>query len=133
MPLTTKVTAVAGATVESPFVGPVDLTDTVRLDVSVLTDDEIDENGYVKPGVPLQKDGTLVDAVSLVVYGIVIEPVKVADGNAAGDISGATDIDVAVATHCQVNRAIIEDNLGRVLSVDELSAFGATDAINLIA
>jgi hypothetical protein len=133
MPLTTKVTAAAGDSVESPFVGPVDHSDTVRLDVSVLSSDEIDENGYMKPGVPLLQTGVLVSAPAQVIYGVVIEPVKVADGNAAGDISGATDIDVAVATICQVNRAIIEDNLGRVLSADELSAFGANDAIILIA
>ncbi len=44
----------------SPFLGPIDQTGTVRLDVSELTTDEVDEFGYLKPGVFLTRTGRLV-------------------------------------------------------------------------
>jgi hypothetical protein len=123
MPNTATTLTSEGDTYGNPFIGPVNHTMTVRLDVSGLTNDEVDANGYIKPGTPLLSTGLLVSAPAQVVYGVVIEPIKVAAGNAAGDLSGATDIDIAIGTIGQVNRDIVEDNLGRVLTADEIAGF----------
>jgi hypothetical protein len=122
MPLSTSVVSAGGQVYGYPFVGPINHTDVVRVDVSGLTSDEVDSDGYLKPGVPLTAAGLLLTPAD-VVKGVVMEPVKVADGNAAGDLSGATDIDVALAVIGVVNRDIVEDNLGRALNADELAGF----------
>lgn len=41
------------------FVGPVNHTDVVRVDVSGLTTDEVDTDGYLKPGTPFRSNGVL--------------------------------------------------------------------------
>ncbi len=129
MPLRAKSLTAAGAAFGYPFLGPMNHTLTVRLDVSGLTAAEIDENGYVVPGTPLKVDGTLVSGTGQLVRGVVIEPIKVADGNAAGDISAGVDQDIAVGVIGIVQRDIVEDNLGRVLSVDEIAAFAAAGSL----
>ena len=53
-------------------------------------------------------------------FGAVVEAVKVATGNTSALLNAATDIDVTVATICMINRAILEDSLGRSLTVGEL-------------
>lgn len=48
------ITAVAGGTgYASPFVGPIDHTLHVKLDLSTLTTAEVDADGYLKPGLPV--------------------------------------------------------------------------------
>ena len=42
-----------GTNYTSPFIGPVDHTLHVLLDISTFTTDEIDADGYLKPGVPI--------------------------------------------------------------------------------
>lgn len=264
MPLGVSTVANAGTVHPNPFVGPVNHTATVRVDVSGLSSDEVDSNGYLRPGVLLTRDGLLVSgadallsigtlaisgtaekfkttttlyalvngvqitktatdnltfsaahvvtanlfgaillqidvagnittyvgeatqttamgyasaalaiaalpaaeanktAIGYIVvnadtanwtantddltdgsdlttasfvdgalvsgtrnpgrgYGAVVEAVKVAAGNTSALLNAATDIDVAVATICQINRAILEDSLGRVLTDAELS------------
>lgn len=107
----------------SPFVGPIDHTHTVDMNITSLTSDEVDADGYLKAGVPVDAAGALV-GVATPVFGVTIEPLKVADGNAAGDLAAApASIDIAVATICQVNRAVIEDILGRVLTANEIAGF----------
>lgn len=103
-------------------VGQILATDVVKVDISDLSTNEIDVNGYLKPGVPLAKDGNPVGS-TVAVYGVTIEPIKIANGNASGDISGATDCFVAVMTHGIVNRDIAEDNLGRAYTADEIAGF----------
>jgi hypothetical protein len=188
------------------FVGPVDHTDVVRVDVSALTTAEVDADGYLKPGVPFKSDGTLCarrpgqytkvaaggaaaaqltvtgiattdqltgvilhvnsGSASLIrvsdltseftipaankivntgsgtvttgesllvtyettaeyVFGVVMEPVKVAAANDGTSLSAATDIDVAVARVGVINRDAAEDNLGRAYTAIELAAFAA--------
>jgi hypothetical protein len=117
------ITEVAGgASYASPFVGPVDHPAHVKLDISGMTDDEIDANGYIKPGVPLRESGVLIGSGNPV-FGVVIEATKVAADNASGTLAAATDVFVAVATIGQVNQDIIEDNLGRALTADEIAGF----------
>lgn len=44
----------AGASIyASPMLGPVDHCEQLKLDISTLTVDEVDADGYLKPGVPL--------------------------------------------------------------------------------
>ena len=94
----------------------------IKLDVSTLTAAEIDANGYSKPGIPLQKDGTLVSGAGQSVYGITIEASKFRVDN-TGLAADVTDPIIAVCTSGLVNLDIVEDNLGRALSANELAAF----------
>jgi hypothetical protein len=116
-----------GMSYANPFVGPVDHPAHVKVDISGLTDDEVDAKGYLKPGVPLKENGTLVGSAEAV-FGVVIEAVKLplavlpATTSSLGSETG--DCFVAVATIGQVNRDIIEDNLGRALTSDEVTGFG---------
>lgn len=49
-----EITTVAGGVgYASPFVGPIDHTVHVKIDISTLTTDEVDAYGFLKPGVPL--------------------------------------------------------------------------------
>lgn len=132
MPISVTTTGAAGDVVALPFVGPVNHTVAILVDVSTLSDDEVDENGYIKPGVPLQANGDLVSGTGQVVMGLVVESVKIAADNVSGTLAAADDVEVTIATICQVNRDVVEDVLGRALSADELSAIGANDAIVLL-
>ena len=60
-------------------------------------------------------------------YGVVVEATKVATGSTTALLDAATDIDVAIATHCMVQRHIIEDSLGRTLTDEEL--YNISDSI----
>lgn len=109
-----------------PFVGPINHTAQIEVDITALTNAEVDAQGYLKPGVPLRRDGTRVTAGGQFVHGVTIEPLKVADGNEAADLAAASAAQqIAVATICQVNRALAEDQLGRAYTANELAAFDA--------
>lgn len=131
MPMSVQQTTAAGNDYGNPMVGPVNYTATVRVDVSALTTAEVDQYGYLKPGVPFQRNGLRIPAAATPgtgtesVYGVTFEPVKVANGNAAADLAAAADPLVAVATIGQINRAIAEDNLGRAYIADEVRALNA--------
>lgn len=57
-----KVTPDAGAdfVYATPFVGPINHTESLAVPLSGLTNKEIDAKGWLKPGVPLTKAGALV-------------------------------------------------------------------------
>ena len=134
MPLSTKVTSSEGKTYGNPFIGPINHVDSVRLDVSGLTTAEVDANGYLKPGVPLLATGLLVTAPATIAHGVTIEPIKVAASNSAADIAAGVDIDVGLGQIGLVSRAICEDNLGRVLTANEIAALAiAGSLLKLIA
>jgi hypothetical protein len=99
----------------------------VLLDVSTLTIDEVDQYGYIKPGVLIQINGDKITGVSQVAYGAVIEAAKVAPAGSDTAALGAItdDVEVAVGLFVLINRDILEDSLGRALSADELSAVDA--------
>ena len=123
-------TTPAGTTYGNPIRGPADYTRTVTIDPDTLSTDEIDAHGYVKPGTPLKEGGGLADGTaSEHIEGVVVEATKVADSNAAADLTAADPVDVAVLTIGQVNRAIIEDNLGRTLTGNEVAAFAAAGCL----
>lgn len=120
-----KVTAAAGGEVHAnPFIGPIGHPVSLRIDVSALTANMVDQYGYLKPGVLVQASGVPVNGVTQIAYGAVIEATKVADNNGAA-LATAPDIDVAVGLWVLLNRDILEDLLGRVLSADELAAINA--------
>lgn len=125
-PLTRRSLMDSGEIYPLPFVGPYDHTHAIAVDLSALTADEIDADGYLKPGVPLSAAGALV-GVGVPVFGVTIEPLKVADNNEAATIAALGTIDIAVATIAQVNRAVIEDILGRALTADEVAGFSLAD------
>lgn len=123
MPIFRREIAAAARTYGTPFVGPVDHTVQLLLVLSGLTSDEIDEYGYLKPGVPFMKDGTTVGADPDYVYGVTIEAIKVADDNLAPTIAALANTWVSVATIGQVNKAAVEDMLGRALTANEIAGF----------
>lgn len=134
MPLS-KRTLLTGDTPYHPvFQGRVDHTAQISINVTALTNAEVDTDGYLKPGVPFAADGTSVGAAEAV-FGVVIEPIKVANGNAAGDLSAAdASFQIALGIEGVVNRHLIEANLGRVLTANELAGFAlAPCKITLLA
>lgn len=61
MPITvTNPKTVGGSNYVSVFQGPVNHPAQIAVDITALTDDEIDPDGYLKPGVPLSPNGTLI-------------------------------------------------------------------------
>lgn len=122
-PIRIKETAQAGATYASPFQGPVDDFVQVAIDLSSLTSAEIDQYGYLKPGIPFTKAGTLVGASPAFVYGVTVEAIKVADDNESATISALPDMWVGLAVSGSVIRDIVEDMLGRALTSNEAAGF----------
>lgn len=224
-----KVTKTAGdISYGAPFLGPLNHTAAIDVDLSNLTDDEIDAKGYLKPGVPLSRAGALVaamtkstpgspsytrvgtsdgtmgsvtgrfgapgetitatciteaanggtfrvegtksgflgiasvgvafdsavigftiadgaedwdigDVITVVVtggvsdkvFGVVPEPLQVAADNAAGTIAALGTIQVVVGLIGALNRDVVEDNLGRVLTNAEVAGFAGTPLVLL--
>jgi len=119
MPL--GIESTAGGLAHSPVFVHMWGTDVVKVDLSDLSDEEVDADGYIKPGVPLMKDGNIVGS-SGVVWGVTIGGEKVASGGTDAILDAATDCFVAVGFGL-VNRDIAEDNLGRAYSADEIAGF----------
>lgn len=122
MPITASKTGTSGKIYESPFVGPINHTIGIPVDLTTMTDDEIDPNGYLKPGIPFGKDGTLIGAAEFV-FGVSVEEIKVAADNAAATIAALGTVEVAVATIGMVNRELAEDILGRAYTAAEIAGF----------
>jgi hypothetical protein len=121
MPIRVTNPATSGGTnYADPFVGDVGHTAQIACDLDGLTTDEVDANGYLKPGVPLTQAGALV-GVGKAVFGVTQEAIKLVANNGAAK-TGVFQI--VVATIGQVNRDVIEDLLGRALTADEVTGFG---------
>jgi hypothetical protein len=133
MPITVNnAVTVGGKSVESPFVGPVNHTIGIAVPITALTNKEIDAYGRLKAGVPFLRSGALVTAGA--VYGCSVGTPKVAKSNSAADIAAAGTVEVAVALIATVNRAILEDNLERVLTAAEIAGFAiAPCTVKLLA
>lgn len=108
----------------NPFIGGVNHPAQIAVDVSGLTTDEVDQYGYLKPGVPLTKTGVLVGSGAFV-YGVTIEAQKIVPDNPTDVTLAAVTADpiITVNTVGHVNRDVIEDNLGRALTADEVTGF----------
>lgn len=125
MPIIVSATT-GGTSYASPFVGPTNHVVHVKVDLSGLTTDEVDANGYLKPGVPLTSAGILVAAGA--VFGVTVEatrlPVTVPPTNTTLAAETA-DCLVAIATHGIVCRDAAEDDLGRAYTAAEIAGFAA--------
>lgn len=124
----------AGTRYASPFLGNIDHRLSERLDVSSLSDQFVDENGYLIPGVVLRLDEQELKPISAggqEARGVVLEAVKVAEGNTSALLNEATDYDVVVVTIATVDRAIAEFNMGRAYTANELSAIEESKKIVL--
>lgn len=127
MPITIKATA-GGTGYGSPMVGPVDHTLNKKIDLSGLTVDEVDVEGYLKPGVVLKEVGGLLVLVGAAAAPIFVVP-EATKLNVTTPATNATlaaetgDHLIAVATHGLVNRDIAEDNMGRAYTANELTSF----------
>jgi len=120
MPISIRKTA--GGLAHAPvFVGKILNTDVVKVDLSDLTSNEVDADGYLKPGVPFAKNGELVGS-AVPVWGVTIEAIKVAADGLEATLDAATDCFIAVGFGL-VNRDIAEDNLGRAYTADEIAGF----------
>ena len=124
-----SVTSQAGGAVHpNPFVGPINHTVSMPVDVSGLTTAEVDEFGYLKPGVLFKIVGGLAvladGTAGEYIFGANVEAVKVAPDNS--NLAGVTnDIEISLGMFLLVNRDILEDALGRALTANELAAAAA--------
>ncbi len=125
-----KVTHDEGDVYVDPFVGPASHSVQILIDISGLTNDEVDAQGYLKPGVPFRENGLLISAGSQYVFGVTRESVRVGYdpaaktwGNGTLHLDGGTDAQIALFTIGQVDKGMIEDNLGRVLTANEVDGF----------
>ena len=134
MPLKIKKT-VGGTTYGPVFLGEILAMEQVLVDVSELTTDEVDADGWLKPGVPFKQDGTLADgsghiyAVNPEPQDLMLSTVPPTNGTLAADTK---TFPLGMGTIGTVNRDVIEDNLGRALTANELTAFATAPCkINL--
>jgi hypothetical protein len=107
------------------YENPLDHQVGILVDLSGLTTDEIDAKGYLKPGIPFTREGTLGGDV----FGVSIEEIKVAENNS--DIASLGTVEVAVATICQVNQSVAEDILGRPYTAAEIAGFAGSSCVLL--
>lgn len=124
MPL--GISTTTGGLAHAPvFVGNIVNTDVVQVDISDLTTKEVDADGFLKPGVPFAKDGSLV-GTGVAVWGVTIEAIKIPHATIPPtDVSLAADTATAPVAvgFGLVNRDIAEDNLGRAYTADEIAGF----------
>lgn len=128
MPMHVKRTA-GGTTYASPFIGSIGAMMQVVVDVSTLTTKEVDADGWLKPGVPFRKNGTLISGSGQFVYAVNPEAQNLRlDTVPPTDVSLAADTKtypLGMAIRGDLNRDIIEDILDRALTANELAAFEA--------
>jgi hypothetical protein len=134
MPMHVKKTA-AVSTYDPVFLGEILAMEQVLVDVSELTTDEVDADGWLKPGVPFKQDGTLADG-SGCIYAVNPEPQNLhLDTIPPTNTSLGNDTKtypLGMGTMGTVNRDVIEDNLGRALTGNEITAFATAPCkINL--
>lgn len=121
-PISVNTTAAPGGNSYSDIrVGEVQVHQ-ILYDVSSLTGVD-DANGSLPPGLPILANGNPVTGGADVAYGVVgPEPVQL----------GAVDHFANIILAGVLNRDAIEDNLGRVLSANELAAIALCPQIRLV-
>jgi hypothetical protein len=122
-PVSITRTTQSGQIYETPFTGPIDHTVQIAVPLSALTANEIDDYGYLRPGVPLTRAGALVGASPAFVYGVTIEAIKVLADNESATIAAAGTVQVAVAVIGVVRQAVAEDQLERAYTANEIAGF----------
>ncbi len=122
-PIRITSTTRSGATYASPFIGPVNDFVQIPVPLSALTSNEIDDYGYLRPGIPLTSAGALVGADPAFVYGVTVEAIKVADDNESGTIAALGTVNVGVGVSGVVNTDMCASMLERALTANELAGF----------
>lgn len=134
-PMKFESVASEGTQYSLPFLGSTEERLSERLDVSALDGtNNVDSNGYLIPGAVLRlSDKTLlpISAGAQTARGVVLEAVKVAEGNSTTQLNAAADVDVVIVVSATVDRAIAEYNLDRSYTADELTAFDNNDRLTL--
>lgn len=122
MPVSVAKTA-GTSTYGNPIVGEPGPLLQVVVDISELTTDEVDADGFLKPGVSFKSDGTQPDGSGFM-YAMNIEPTKIITYVPTNALLAAdTDtIPVGCVIGGVINRDIVEDNLGRAMTANELAA-----------
>lgn len=123
MPIRFGTTTLEAETYAQAFKGRLDHSVGINVNLALLTAREIDAKGYLKPGVPFAKDGTLVGIAPDFVYGVTIEPIKVMNDNLPATIAAAGVQNIAVGVIGMVLRQVCVDNIGAALTADELAGF----------
>jgi hypothetical protein len=123
MPMSVSTPTTGGTHYTSPFVGAYGPTIHLKIDLSTLTEAEVDADGYLKPGVPFNASGDPV-ASTEVAYGVTVEATKLVITLPRTDITLAAETGdhfVTITTSGVINRDIAEDNLGRAYTADEIA------------
>jgi hypothetical protein len=108
------------------------------LDISTLDNTVVDANGILIPGTVLRETSagsgilTLIDAGSQTLFGLVYTRIRVALDNETATLAAAADFPIVVATQGTINRQIVEDNLQRALTANELTAIGNNNNFRLL-
>lgn len=124
MPMRAQINTVPGQIYGRVNVGIAEYTAQRSINVTALTANEVDSDGYLIPGVVFSgaTPGVLVGS-TVPVFGCVIEPIKIAKSNSGTDLTAAGTVQVALLTIGQINRKIAEDNMGRAYNANELAGF----------
>lgn len=132
MPMQYTPTSTGGTGYGDPFVGRPGPAANGLLDVSTMSTNEVDEFGFVKPGVIVTITGASAGAATDIAYGVVPEPTKIPHATIpptnASLLADTAVYPIGVFTSGLLNRDIIEDNLGRALTANELLALVGTGA-----
>lgn len=112
----------------NPIIGKAGMLKHIKVDLSGLTSDEVDADGYLKPGVVLKESaglGILVGGTAAPIF-VVPEATKlnVVTPTTTTTLSSETgDHMIGVAGAGLVNRDVAEDNMGRAYTANELTSF----------
>lgn len=128
-----RITKTSGTTMYGPvFVGPARGLQQVVVDISELTINEVDADGYLKPGVPFKVDGTLADGTSgEYIYAVNPEPIQIVTYTPTNTLLTADTgvVHIGMGTAGEINRDVAEDNMGRAYTANELAAFLAAGSM----
>ncbi len=122
MPMRAQVNTTSGQIYGRPTVGVLEHAAQRAINIAALTVNEVDSDGYLKPGVPFDRSGALVLA-TVPVFGVTIEPIKVAAANDGTSLTAAGIVQVTLQVIGMVNRLIAESDLGRVYTAAEIAGF----------
>jgi hypothetical protein len=100
----------------------------VKIDPASLPANAVDAQGILKPNVPLSLLGVTLAGITNEVPCVTVEGVKIAADNQSATLTAAADVFVACATTGVLNRDIMEDVLGRVLSSAEIAALNGPNS-----
>jgi len=120
MPIGITRTITSDLVYASPFRGKVEHFAQIKIDVSALTNSQVDTAGNLKPGTVLTLAG-LAPTLAGDKVGVLHKPVKVHTNNTT--LAGVTDdVSAGFGVIGILNRDVMEDNLERALTAAEIAA-----------